>query len=359
MSARTGRIAGVILGTAVGDALGLPREGMSPRRARRLFGGSPLWHCFVFGRGMTSDDTEHTCLVGQALLRAPNDADLFGRWLARGLRWWFLGLPAGIGRATLRACLKLWLGFPPRRSGVWSAGNGPAMRSALLGVCLGGDSAKLREFVRASTRLTHTDPRAEHGALLVALAVRHGARVGPEGVNATTFLAEVREGGNDLDPKLLDLLARLKDHLRRGATAAEFARSLGLERGVSGYVYHTVPVALYCWLHSPSDFRRAVEEVILLGGDADTTGAIVGALAGATCGAGAIPAEWLDGLLEWPRSVRWMRALAERLARQFPDEGPAVSPGPVPLFWPGVLLRNVLFFGLVLMHVFRRLLPPY
>src|SRR6516165_7795246 len=133
-------LAGVILGTAAGDALGLPREGLSARRARALWGGPPLRHRFVFGRGMTSDDTEHTCLVGQALLRAPNDADLFGRWLARGLRWWFLGLPAGIGRATLRACLKLWLGFPPRRSGVWSAGNGPAMRSALLGVCLGGDS---------------------------------------------------------------------------------------------------------------------------------------------------------------------------------------------------------------------------
>jgi hypothetical protein len=102
-----------------------------------------------------------------------------------------------------------------------------------------------------------------------------------------------------------------------------------------------------------------VEEVILLGGDADTTGAIVGALAGATCGASGIPAAWLDGLLEWPRSVRWMRALAERLGRQFPEQGSATSPGPLPLFWPGVLVRNVLFFGLVLAHVVRRLLPPY
>ena len=41
-------------------------------------------------------------------------------------------LPAGVGLATARACLKLWLGFSPERSGIYSAGNGPAMRSAVL-----------------------------------------------------------------------------------------------------------------------------------------------------------------------------------------------------------------------------------
>jgi ADP-ribosylglycohydrolase len=79
---RTDPIAGAILGTAVGDALGLPREGLSRRRARRLFGGPPLWHTFLLGRGMVSDDTEHTCLVGQALLRAPQAVDAFARSLA-------------------------------------------------------------------------------------------------------------------------------------------------------------------------------------------------------------------------------------------------------------------------------------
>ena len=57
---RSDQIAGVILGTAVGDALGLPREGLSRRRAGKLFGDPPLGHHFLFGRGMVSDDTEHT-----------------------------------------------------------------------------------------------------------------------------------------------------------------------------------------------------------------------------------------------------------------------------------------------------------
>src|SRR5260370_40155970 len=109
---------------------------------------------------MPSDDTEHTCLVGQALLRAPRDPDAFARALAWRLRFWLLGLPAGIGRATLRALLKLWLGFPPADNGVWSAGNGPALRAALLGGCLGIDREHLRAYVRASTRLTPLDPKA-------------------------------------------------------------------------------------------------------------------------------------------------------------------------------------------------------
>src|SRR5262245_27993770 len=122
---RSDQIAGVILGTAGGDALGLPREGLSRRRAETLFGGPPVRHRLLFGRGMVSDDTEHTCMVGQALLRAPNEANVFARSLAWRLRLWQLGLPAGAGRATMRAVLKLWLGFPPRYSGVFSAGNGP------------------------------------------------------------------------------------------------------------------------------------------------------------------------------------------------------------------------------------------
>jgi ADP-ribosylglycohydrolase len=353
------KIAGAILGTAVGDALGLPREGLSRRRARKLFGDPPLRHHFFLGRSMVSDDTEHTCITGQALLHAPNDADAFARSLAWRLRFWLLGMPAGTGRATLRAVVKLWLGFPPSRSGVWSAGNGPAMRAAVLGVCLGDDPDRLRAYVHASARLTHTDPRAARGALLVALASHSGAQRGPRGVGADTFLQEAREALPDTDDELRGLLDKMENHLGREAPTVELADALGLHRGVSGYVYHTVPLALYCWLRHPRDFKQAVEEVIALGGDADSTGAIVGGIAGATLGAGGIPAEWLSGLLEWPRSVAWMRRLAERLAQQFPSGGSPVKQGPLPLFWPGVVPRNLFFLLVVLTHGFRRLLPPY
>jgi ADP-ribosylglycohydrolase len=353
------QIQGVILGTAVGDALGLPREGLSRRRAEKLFGHPPLRHRFLFGRGMVSDDTEHTCMVAQSLLAAPNEADAFARSLAWRLRFWLLGLPAGTGYATLRAAMKLWLGFSPGRSGVYSAGNGPAMRAAILGVCLGHDRDQLRAYVRASTRLTHTDPRAERGAFLVALAAHHGAVHGPQAVRWEKFWPEVRQALPDLDDELLGLLSKVEEYLKRDAPAADLADALGLRRGVSGYVYHTVPLALYCWLRHPEDFRQALEEGIALGGDADSTGAVIGGIGGATVGARGIPVEWLDRLWEWPRSAGWMRALGQRLAGPFAQQGPPVSPGPLPLFWPGLIPRNLLFLAVVLAHGFRRLLPPF
>ena len=183
------RLAGVLLGTAVGDALGLPAEGLSPSRRRRMMPG-PWRHRFLLGRGMISDDTEHALFVAQSLLKHPDNAVAFQRGLAWHLRWWFAGLPAGIGLATARACIKLWLGVPPTRSGVFSAGNGPAMRSALIGAYFQNDPRAIDEFVLASTQLTHTDPRAATAALavahLAAWAVQHDASQPP----STDFVAE-------------------------------------------------------------------------------------------------------------------------------------------------------------------------
>ena len=70
------RIVGCILGTAVGNAIGLPFERLSRRRASRLL-GSPSQHRFIFGRGMVFDDTEHTCIVAQALIGSEGDINRF------------------------------------------------------------------------------------------------------------------------------------------------------------------------------------------------------------------------------------------------------------------------------------------
>ncbi len=168
-------LAGALVGMLVGDALGLPREGLSRARALKLFGGAPLGYRLVLGRGLGSDDTEHACMVAQALLAQPRDARAFARSLAWRLRGWLVSLPAGLGSATLRATVKLWLGFSPELSGVRSAGNGPAMRAPVLGACLAGQPEVLEQFLSASTRVTHRDTLAEQGTWLVAQAAAYAA----------------------------------------------------------------------------------------------------------------------------------------------------------------------------------------
>src|SRR5512139_2583398 len=141
---------GCLLGTAVGDALGLPYEGMTGSRGSLIFPDRDRFHLLP-GYGMVSDDTEHACFTAQALIRFREDPDRFERELARSLRWWLLAIPAGIGLATLRSVIRLWIGIPPSRSGVMSAGNGPAMRSPIIGVAFGHDRERLRELVLRST----------------------------------------------------------------------------------------------------------------------------------------------------------------------------------------------------------------
>jgi ADP-ribosylglycohydrolase len=105
----------------------------------------------------------------------------------------------------------------------------------------------------------------------------------------------------DEDSTLKRSLQQLEAHLVVGSTPEQFAESLGLKHGVSGFIEHTVPAVLFCWLRSAGNFRQALIDVINLGGDTDSTGAILGGIAGATTGAAGIPREWIDGIWECDR----------------------------------------------------------
>lgn len=348
-------IVGCLLGTAVGDSVGLPCEGLSRRRQRRIYSqisGPNL----IFGHGMVSDDTEHACMVAQALIVSAGDVERFARSLAEQLRWWLLGLPAGVGYATLRAVVRLWLGFPPHRSGVFSAGNGPAMRSPILGVCYGHHPERLRALVTASTRITHSDPKADYGAFAVALAAHMAGTPSAEEVDPAEYAAVLRELLPSESEEFLWLVGRAVESTAEGRKTESFAAELGLGRGVSGYVYHTVPVVLHAWFTHQTDYRSAIIDVVRCGGDTDTTAAILGGIIGSRVGRVGIPDEWLHRLWDWPRTARWMEQLGGRLAEVLHR---GIGQEALPLSLPGLFMRNILFLLVILGHGFRRLLPPY
>lgn len=351
-------IVGCLLGTAVGDAIGLAQEGLSRQRQERLFPRLDAYR-LLFGKGLCSDDTEHTCLLAQSLIETGNDLhdDSEQKFIANfawRLRCWLLGLPAGIGMATLKAILKLWLGFSGRHSGIRSAGNAPAMRSALLGVCYGADEARMTRLNRAATRITHTDPEAEQGALAVALAA-HLAATSEHDIAPADYLRALQNLIGET-ARFSVLVREVIASIERGEDAARYATGIGCSNGVSGYICHTVPVALHVWLTHQQDYRRAVLGVVRLGGDTDTAAAIVGAIVGARVGKDGIPAEWRRDLWEWPRTLCWIEQLGVTLARH---QAEGTIGGALPLSLIKLLLRNVFFLGLVLLHGFRRLLPPY
>ena len=259
---RTQRLTGCLWGCAVGDALGLPYEGLSARRSR-LFARLPLRHRFVWGLGMVSDDTDHTVFVAQALLRAGGDPERFRAVLAWRLRLWLLCLPAGIGLATLKSILRLWIGLRP--SGVFSAGNGPAMRSAIIGAYFANDVPARRVHVEASTLLTHTDPLALSGAMAVAeiaARVASGEWAGspPSGADLAAVLGEISTAAE---------WQRAVQSIRGCLEAADPLRlageRFGTRKGVSGYVLQSVPFAIVAWRRHFGDYRAVIEAVTQAG----------------------------------------------------------------------------------------------
>jgi len=306
---------GCLLGTAVGDALGLPREGLSASRANALY-GPEIRYSFFRGKGWISDDTEQTIMVLQALRESQSDPEKFAKLLAKHLRTWFAMVPAGIGLATIRACLRLWIGIPPKRSGVPSAGNGAAMRSAIIGTWFADDAQFRSAFVVASTLITHTDERAIQSAQLVAMAAAHSAI------------------GQSPDEGFWEEARKIAAH-----SAWEGLVPFEPPSPVSGYCVPTVRTALELWRRYPDDFEAAVKAAIRLGGDTDTVASIVGGIVGARTG---VPTDLAEGIGDWPRDLSWLRRLTE---------------GPTPVSRSAICLRNVGFLIIVLGHGFRRILP--
>jgi len=342
---------GLLLGIAVGDSVGLPAEGLSARRIARWYRGQ--WRQRLLGSwGMASDDTEHAILTCQCLLRAQGDAQRFSHCLAWALRLWILALPAGVGWATLRAGIKLWLGFSPQHAGVFSAGNGPAMRAAVIGAFWANDHLRLRTQLALATHITHTDPKAFTGAYAVAMLAAWIVRSEPVGQPAWDEIEAQLITASE-DKTWYRIVQTMRSAVSAKWSVAEFSSELSQQTTpeISGYIYHTVPVAVYAWYHHWGDFQGTLEALWSCGGDTDTAGAIGGALAGALCGPSRIPPQWIAQYRDWPYSGTMLEKLATRL-NQRQD----------PLNWPWLIVllaRNVVFLLVVLAHGIRRLLPPW
>jgi ADP-ribosyl-[dinitrogen reductase] hydrolase len=348
------RLVGTLLGTAVGDALGVVVEGCRGEVIARRFSELDRYGLWPFvDVGIVSDDTEQSALVAQALLQAQeNEADPAPvvRAFRRSLAGWFLRLPWGLGLATLRACVRILFGF--RHSGVHSAGNGAAMRAAIVGVYFADDPVARRRHGEALARVTHTDDRAVESALFVAeLAAR---------LSRTTSEAQRSlEARRQLLTEALGVITHVE--LREACVRAidlvvddpaVEPNELGQALGNTGFVLHTLPLAIACFLRDGDHPVRSTVAAIAAGGDTDTTAAIVGAWAGALHGAGpaSFPPELFSRLQRGPFGEAHLRALGEHLAAKKSHRDVARGTPAPTFFWPLALLRNVALYPVVVTH---------
>ena len=353
MSEEVNRIHGCLAGGAIGDSLGLPYEGMSRTRAQRLL-GSPNANRLLFGYGMVSDDTEHACMTAIALIRSEGELNKFELELASQLRKWFLCLPPAIGLATAKACIKLLIGFKPELAGAKSAGNGPAMRSAIIG-CSVKNIRTLKSLIKISSRITHADVRSFEGAFLIALGTNWAQYNSTK--NPLDFFNFVeKSGGIPSDPEFQSKFQGLRDSILASEETSSFAAGIGMQKGISGFIIPTTLVALHAWLTNFEEFDKTITKCILCGGDTDTVAAIGGSLSGTYLGFNSIPKRLGKTIIDYPFAYNRLSKLARLLANK---EVGNSYPKWIGLRWLILPFRNIALVIIILMHVLRRAAPPY
>jgi ADP-ribosyl-[dinitrogen reductase] hydrolase len=317
MSSTVGRARGALLGLAVGDALGTTLEFTTPDVPpfparldgphRTVTGGGP----FRLDPGEVTDDTHMACCIAASLSErtAFDPLDVLHRY-----RKW-RRVAFDVGRQTA-AALDLASSSPldggrvvwEQWSGQKPAGNGSLMRTAPIGIYFARRQDERIAASWADSSLTHYDPRCR----LACVAFNGALAAGVQGVApAGMLVAATRELEIAASRYAMPLPAN-EHAFAEGAR--EIAQDLWMAEapeprldGVaedggldmlmqSGFVRVAFRLAFWELLHAPS-FESALIDVVNRGGDADTNGAIVGALLGAHYREDRIPAEWRDQVL--------------------------------------------------------------
>lgn len=275
------RAIGALLGLAVGDSVGTTLEFTARDTCPMLIdmvGGGP----FRLKPGEWTDDTAMALALADSLVVNPglDEKDLMRRfvdWRERGT-YSCTGRCFDIGITTSQALSRWQTSGNPIAGSTdpGTAGNGSLMRLAPVAIRHHGNRALMRDVAARQSRTTHAAPTAVDACIAYA-----------------EILADAIEG------RLRSDVLRNRTEPFAGAIAPIMGGSWrGKPRAAiraSGYVAHSLEASLWSVART-GDFRSAVLMAANLGEDADTTAAITGQLAGALCGAAAIPAPWREKL---------------------------------------------------------------
>ena len=295
MNTEKEKIKAVMLGHAVGDALGVPVEFCS----REELDESPVtdmegFGTYPFPAGSWSDDTS----MSLAALDSLADGSLnFGGIMFNFCKWYYKDeyTPTGelfdVGCTCAKAIenyFELKLSEDAcGEDGERSNGNGSLMRihPFVLFWKYSDFKGNFLEMIHSASALTHAHRRSEIGCGIYALILSQLLdNPTEEAVFDGLKLAKVRYENEEEFP-----------HYSR-IFADDFATLDRDEIKSGGYIVHTLEAALWSLLTTDS-YAECVLKAVNLGDDTDTVAAVAGALAGALYGFDSIPQTWLNTLL--------------------------------------------------------------
>lgn len=284
------RARAAFIGLAVGDALGAPAEFLTRGEIRDKYG---VLKEMVGGGwlrlkpGQVTDDTQMALCIARAIAECRGWSPT---GIADNLAAWLKSKPIDVGDTCRRGIRNYMLkGTMETAPNQWDGGNGAAMRMMPVGLFTLGDSTLLESYTLQQAHLTHNNALSDAACICLGRML-HLALAG----------------------RSMTSMRREADQLIAQFPNFTFDPYKGL---ATGYVVDTVQTVFHCFFRSRS-FESCLIETVNQGGDADTTGAIVGVLAGAYFGEEAIPARWLKKLDK--KLVAEINELSESLIRLSP-----------------------------------------
>ncbi|VVB65987.1 ADP-ribosylglycohydrolase [Candidatus Gugararchaeum adminiculabundum] len=298
-----------LYGAAIGDALGVPSEGLTITMYEKYFPNGI--HDFVpsppglhgsLQPGQYSDDTEQLLILANSLVQDKGlDIHNFSKRLAN---WWRIsaGVPSmnrGIGKTSWAGCRKLSLGVSPFESGSqYSLSNGSVMRVAPIGLFY-RNPRNSSSKARVSSIPTHDKRECKEAAAYIASMISFMVHLGKSPLQAAKASLDMIK-----DKRLEN---RFKKAIRyRKQKPEKVAKILGTRQTV----LQSVPYAVYCFLHNQTSYEKAVLLAVnSIPGDTDTISCITGALSGAHLGMKGIPKKFIKNLEDQKR----IRSLGNKL----------------------------------------------
>ena len=307
MDPRFSRAYGALAGLALGDALGMPTQAMSPEQIRAVYGtitglvdgDASQPYAPGMPAGSVTDDTEQALLVASLLVRGRGtssgrvalDAGEFAHAL---LAWEDSMIERGsldlLGPSTKAALERVRAGEDPLTVGGAGTTNGAAMRVTPIGIAMStADPEAFADAVWSSCQVTHATRQGFQSAALVAAAVSMGIDAARSTTpdlrsllwKAVTYVDSLPERGAwTPDP---DVVAATRRAMQLVANPASSSLECLVEQvGTSVASAQAIPMAFALLARDPSP--QALLDAANIGGDTDTIGAIAGAILGAALG---------------------------------------------------------------------------
>lgn len=302
------QFAGVMMGLAVGDALGAAWEGVT---SDLIFEMGPADKIVEHASGREiyyTDDTQMTISVVQTLIElgtidkhhlARKFAENYhpDRGYGQGARRIINAIGAGEDWEALAANIF---------GGQGSLGNGAAMRVAPLGLYFAPDLFRAAEQAAFSASPTHTHEIGVDSARLMAVAAALAALSGGKPFDRKAFLSQLRS------------FAQTEEFQWQLDHALELEPYQSLHSfGCSLEAHRSVVTSIMCFANSPDSYTETISRAIGQGDDVDTLAAMAGALSGARLGLSHIPKNLVDCLEDNHQGRTFLLELAERLWQQY------------------------------------------